>query len=232
IAFGWIHGVQNYKIAQSFIDNVSTGIAWEDMFEDGRHVFWKNNEIAGEAAILHAFQLYGKFPENMKVAILGRGNIARGAKKILDKLGANVQVYDQKTEKKFNEELENYEVIVNAILWDTTRKDHIIYREDLKRMKKGSMIIDISCDRNGAIETSIPTNLEEPIYYEEGILHYVVDHTPTIFFKSTTIAISNEVKKYIDDLIEENTNEILKKATIIKEGVIIDKRIKEFQKRK
>ena len=59
----------------------------------------------------------------------------------------------------------NYDVIVNGVLWDTTRKDHIIYKNDLANMRKDSMIVDISCDRQGGIETSIPTTLENPVYY-------------------------------------------------------------------
>lgn len=58
------------------------------MFQDGRHVFWRNNESAGEAAIMHAFTLYGKLPYERNVAILGRGNSARGAYKFLSELGA------------------------------------------------------------------------------------------------------------------------------------------------
>ena len=39
-----------------------------------------------------------------------------------------------------------YDVLVNCVLWDTTRTDRIIYREDLKKMKPGTLIIDVSCD--------------------------------------------------------------------------------------
>ncbi|MRB78888.1 N(5)-(carboxyethyl)ornithine synthase, partial [Bacillus thuringiensis] len=88
--------------------------AWEDMFESGRHVFWRNNEIAGEAAVLHAYNLYGKLPYETKVAILGRGNIGRGAYKTLVALGADVVMYDRRTEVLFQEELGKYDVLVNA----------------------------------------------------------------------------------------------------------------------
>ncbi len=45
------------------------------------------------------------------------------------------------------------DVIINGILWAKDRKDHIVYREDLKLMKPGAMIVDVACDENGAIET-------------------------------------------------------------------------------
>ena len=92
-------------------------------------------------------------------------------------------------------------MIINAILWDTTRKDHIIYRSDLKRMKRGSIIIDISCDRNGGIETSVPTTIENPIYVVDGVAHYVVDHTPSLFYKTTSGSLSEVFVQYIDNLI-------------------------------
>ncbi len=231
VVFGWIHAVQNKDITDKLVNNKLTGYAWEDMYKKNRHVFWRNNELAGEAAVMHAFQCYGKMPYNTKVALLGRGNVGNGALKILTLLGADVTVYSKPMEKLFQEELEKYDVVVNAILWDTSRKDHIIYQEDLHRMKKDSMIVDISCDRNGSIETSIPTTIENPMYRSNGVWHYVVDHTPSIFFKTSSMGISSEVCKYMDDLITETENEVLSKSLCVREGTIVDKRIIEFQGR-
>lgn len=232
--FGWVHAVQNKDITDKIITGGNTAIVWEDMYEKGRHVFWRNNEIAGEAAIMHAYLLHGIFPYNTKVAVLGRGNTARGAIKTLHFLGAEVYAYDRKTEALFREELGKYDVIVNAILWDTSREDHIIYRDDLKRMKPGAMIIDISCDRAGAVETSIPTSIEHPDYLVDGIRHYVVDHTPSLFYKSTSAEISREVARFIDTLIEDKAEEceILKDAIALKDGKIVDHRIIDFQGRR
>ncbi len=180
--FGWLHAVQNRDITDKMISNKLSAYAWEDMYETGRHCFWRNNEIAGEAAVFHAYMCHGVFPYNTKAAVLGRGNIARGAVKTLNFMGAEVMQYDRKTENLFRQELGRYDVVVNAILWDTTRHDHIIYREDLKRMKHGAMIIDVSCDRNGGVETSIPTTIENPTYVIDGVTHYVFDHTPSFFW--------------------------------------------------
>lgn len=229
--FGWVHAVQNKAISDVLIKNNLTVYAWEDMYKEQKHVFWRNNELAGEAAIMHAFQCYGKMPYNTKVALLGRGNVALGALKILTLLGAEVTVYSSKTEKLFKKEFQEYDVIVNAVLWETKRKDHILYKSDLAKMKKGSMIIDISCDKNGGIESSIPTTIEEPFYILSGVMHYVVDHTPSLFYKSSSESISKEVSKYIDDLCDGRNNLILNQAKCIERGKIIDKRIIEFQQR-
>ncbi len=231
--FGWIHAVQNRDITDKIVNAKLTAFAWEDMFEMGRHVFWRNNEIAGEAAIMHAYLLHGIFPYNTKVAVLGRGNTARGAIRMLNDMGAQVCTYDRRTEKLFQKELGDFDVVVNSILWDTTRKDHIIYRDDLKRMKPGAMIVDISCDRAGAIETSIPTTIEKPDYIVDGIRHYVVDHTPSLFYKSTSLSISHEVVRFLDTFIDNSasSDELLKGCLIIENGRIVDPRITVFQNR-
>lgn len=229
--FGWPHAVQNREIVDISIANKLTVYAWEDMYEQGRHVFWRNNEIAGEAAIMHAFECYGLMPYNSMVALIGRGNVGNGALKILTLLGANVMVYNRKTEALLKEELPMFDVIVNAVLWDTTRKDHIIHRSDLSRMKNGAMIVDISCDKNGGIETSVPTSIQEPTYLVDGILHYVVDHTPALFYKTASKDISNVLFPFIDMLCEDTANQVLTNALSIQDGVIVDKRILEFQNR-
>ena len=108
----------------------------------------------------------------------------------------------------------------------------MINKSDLKKMKKGTLIIDISCDKNGGIESSVPTTIKNPIYIIEDVIHYVVDHSPTLLYKDATDSISEQVVKFIDVLLEENIeNEILKNALIIKNGKIIDNEIIEYQNR-
>ena len=229
--FGWIHAVQNRDITDALLHSKLTVYAWEDMYEEGRHSFWKNNEIAGEAAVYHAYICHGVFPYGSKAAVLGRGNTARGAVRALNYMGAETTIYDRKTEGLFRAELGQYDVIVNSILWDTSRKDHIIYRSDLKRMRPGTLLIDISCDRNGGIETSVPTTIQNPTYVIDGITHYAVDHTPALFWKTTSESLSKVFVRFIDELIENRPSIILLKAKIIEHGTILDQRIIAFQNR-
>lgn len=231
--FGWVHAVQNRDITDILVNNHLTAYAWEDMYDRGRHCFWRNNEIAGEAAVIHAFMLHGLFPYDAKVAVIGRGNVARGVVKTLNYFGAQITTYDRRTERLFRDEIGDYDVVVNAILWDTSRHDHIIYRDDLLRMKPGAMIIDVSCDRNGGVETSIPTTIEHPDYLVNGIRHYVVDHTPSLFYKTTSLSLSLETVRYLDYLVAgyPKDNTILSKALIVERGKILDQRILDFQHR-
>ncbi|MGF0031916.1 N(5)-(carboxyethyl)ornithine synthase [Bariatricus sp. SGI.154] len=229
--FGWVHATQNKEITDILIKNKLTAYAWERMYFEGRHVFWRNNELAGEAAVLHAFQCYAKMPYETKVAVLGRGNTARGVIKILNMLGADVIQYDRKTEKLLRKEIVNYDVIVNCVLWDVMRTDHIIYKDDLKKMKRGSMIIDVSCDKNGGIETSIPTTIESPTYLVDDILHYVVDHTPTLYYKTFSLNNSEIIYPYLEELVVDEPGKVLKDAMIVSKGDVIDSEINMFQRR-
>ncbi|KJS84154.1 MAG: N(5)-(carboxyethyl)ornithine synthase [Peptococcaceae bacterium BICA1-8] len=231
--FGYVHAVKNRDITEKIIEKSLTAIAWEEMHENGRHVFWRNNELAGEAAIMHAFTIYGRMPYDCKVAIMGRGNIARGAYRILSSLGAEIVVYDRKMESLLRKKIAEYDVIVNGVLWDNSREDFVIYREDIMRMKKSSIIIDISCDTAGCIETSVPTTLEDPVYFSEGILHYVADHTPSIVFYTASKSFGKELIRYIDVIIKDKieSNITIKNAIIIKNGVILDEKINEYQNR-
>ena len=229
--FGWVHLVQNRDITDAVIQGRLTTYCWEDMYERGRHSFWRNNEMAGEAAIMHAFECFGEMPYNTKVALIGRGNVANGALRILTCLGADVTIYTRKTEQLIRDELYRYDVVVNALLWDTSRKDHIIYREDLKRLRPNALIIDVSCDRAGAVETCIPTTIEEPTYVVDGVMHYAVDHTPSLFYKTASTGISEEVCKYLDQLILDEPGKVLLDSVGIKNGEILDQKIIDFQGR-
>lgn len=229
--FGWVHATQNRDITDKLIDGRLTAYAWEKMFYKGRHIFWRNNELAGEAAVMHAFQCYGRMPYETNVAVIGRGNTARGAIKVLNMLGANVTQYDRRTESLLREEIGAYDVIVNCVLWDVMRKDHIICREDLKRMKRGAMIVDVSCDRNGGIETSIPTTIEQPTYEAEGILHYVVDHTPSLFHKTFSVNNSKVICPFLNELMTGECGTVLNDCLIMRDGVIVDQEISKFQNR-
>lgn len=229
--FGWVHATQNVDITDHIVNNKLTAYAWENMFDQGRHVFWRNNELAGEAAVMHAFQCWGRMPYECSVAVIGRGNTARGAIKVLNMLGAQVVQYDRRTEALLRQEIGLYDVIVNCILWDVNRTDHVISLEDLRRMKSGSMIVDVSCDHHGGVESCIPTTIEQPTYYAEGILHYAVDHTPSLYYKTFTNNNSNVLYPYIDELIHGTPGKVLRDSLIIERGVIIDQQINIYQNR-
>lgn len=106
VLFGWLHCVQQQAITQAAIDRRLTLIAWEAMHhwsafgEKSFHIFYKNNEIAGYAAVLHCLQLLGidgHYGPRRKVVVLSYGSVSRGAIYALQGRGFNnIHVFTQR----------------------------------------------------------------------------------------------------------------------------------------
>jgi len=106
IVWGWVHCVQQFKIAQAAIDQRLTLIAWEAMHawsahgERSMHIFYKNNELAGYAAVHHVLQLVGSdgfYGPRRQVAVIGFGSVSRGAIYALQGRGFNnIHVYTRR----------------------------------------------------------------------------------------------------------------------------------------
>lgn len=218
---GWAHIVQKTDFTDAAVAGRHTVVAWEDMNEKGRYIFYRNRELAGETAILQAFTRYGRMPYDCSVAILGNGMTAHGAYRMLCGLGARVDIYPRKLEPLFKERMQEYDVLVNCIMWDTRRTDRIIYRTDLKRLKRGSMIIDVSCDPNLEIETSRPTTIDNPVYSVDGVLHYAVDNTPAMAYRTVSEVISSQFSPYVDGLVTGQYRPALESAVAIRSGKVL-----------
>ena len=169
----------------------------------------------------------------------GCGNSGMGAAEIASNLGNKVIILDVnkevmddlKSKLPANVEflysnrdnllkcLKETDVLMNCILWNKARKDHLVYKEDLRLMKKGSMIIDVACDDNGAIETCHSTTHEDPIYYEEGIMHYCVDNIPSAFSRTASIGLSNATLPYALQIANKGCERALKENKYLLKGL-------------
>ncbi len=152
-----------------------------------------------------------------RITIIGCGYSGTGAAELAASFGNKVTILDvnykamEKAKHKLSPNVEflysnrenlvnclkESDVIINCILWNKTRKDHLIYREDLKMMKNGAMIIDVACDDEGAIETCHSTTHDNPVYYEEGIMHYCVDNIPSGFSRTASVILSDATLPYV-----------------------------------
>ena len=229
LLIGWAHAVQKTGFTENMLRHNHTVLAWEEIFEDGRYIFYLNREIAGEAAVIQAYPYCGKMPNDTKVAIIGNGQTAKGAMRILHGLGAKVDVYGRKLEMLFKKKMFEYDVIINCVMWDTRRTDHLITAEDVKKMRKGTLIIDVSCDPHLGIETSHETTISDPVYTVDGVIHYAVDNTPAMFPITVSKVLSAGFAPYVDMILEDRYPDSLQKAIVIKDGHIIDERIREFR---
>jgi len=115
--------------------------------------------------------------------------------------------------------LRQSDVVINCLLWNKTRKDHLIYKEDLKLMKRGAIIVDVSCDEHGAIETSKATTHDAPTYFEDGILHYAVDNIPSAFARTSTHSLTNATLPFALEIANKGCEKALRENPTLRKGL-------------
>ena len=163
----------------------------------------------------------------MNVLILGAGIVGRGALEVLHALGANCTVMDinvgllrtllSQYKSRINTMLCNKEAIasvlpqtdmvLNCVKWDKSRTDFLIDKEMLKRMDPGSVLVDISNDNPGAIESSHETHHDNPRYVVNGVVHYCVSNIPGAVAHSTSVAYAAEMLPMIMSILNDGVEE-------------------------
>ncbi|MCL4491469.1 MAG: alanine dehydrogenase [Nitrospirae bacterium] len=95
------------------------------------------------------------------------------------------------------EEIKQADIIIGAVLVPGGKTPVLITRDMLGDMRKGSVIIDVSVDQGGCVETSRPTTHDKPVYEVEGIIHYTVANMPGAYPRTSTLALTNATFPYI-----------------------------------
>ena len=174
-----------------------------------------------------------------EVTIIGAGNAGLGAAELASAFGNKVTILDVNTDKLeevknilppnvellYSDEqnlvncLKRTDVLINCILWPKWRKDHLVSREMLHLMKPNSLIVDVSCDDNGAIETSRSTSHDDPVYVEEGITHYVVDNIPAAFPQTSTYSLCNATLPFALQIANKGVKQALIDNKFLRRGL-------------
>jgi alanine dehydrogenase len=89
----------------------------------------------------------------------------------------------------------------------------------VKNMKKGAVIIDVSIDQGGCIETSRPTSLSDPVFVEHDVIHYCVPNMPSLVPRSASFGLTNASIEYILDIAENGLSNALLGDTGLSKGV-------------
>ena len=162
-----------------------------------KNFIYRNSYMAGVAATMHALMMSGIFPDsNHKVAILSSGNVAQGAFSVCARFGMDTRLFYRKTMGDFYATINEYDIIINGIEVDEQGL-HIITKEQLNSVKKGTLIIDAAADAGNAIEGTKYTSIEAPIYKENDLYFYEVNNAPSIYYKTASKFISESFSKYI-----------------------------------
>jgi len=164
-----------------------------------------------------------------KVVVIGGGVVGVNSARIALGMGADVTILDRsltrlkeldalygpalKTLYSNTETLESEvlaaDLVVGAVLIPGAAAPKLVTRENLKSMKKGAVLVDVAIDQGGCFETSRATTHQDPIYNEEGIIHYCVANMPGGVARTSTFALTNATLPFILNLANKGYKKAL-----------------------
>jgi len=166
-----------------------------------------------------------------KVLILGDGVVGQHAAGVAIAMGAEVYLaglksqapqqlatvnYIQSNVENINQHLKDTDLLIGAVLCRGEKAPYLVSEQQLKTMAKGSVVVDVSIDQGGCIETSKPTSHSKPIFIQEDIVHYCVTNMPAAYPKTATIALSRVSLAYIEQLANHGLEYFIKQAGVKK----------------
>jgi len=173
-----------------------------------------------------------------RVVVLGGGTSGVNAARMATGLGADVTIMEVDVERMrflditmhaahtlysseahLLELLPGVDLLIGAVLLPGARAPKLVKREMLKVMRPGSVFVDIAIDQGGCAETSRPTTHEEPIFVEEGIIHYCVANMPAAYARTATQALTNVTYPYVELLAEHGIEGACQRMPGLRAGI-------------
>lgn len=267
IVFACIHPASNRDEVDALLKNKVIAFTAEDTHRYGSpncEVAGKLGALMGVQYLLNSNGGRGQLISGIGGApgantiVLGAGIVGKGAIEILSSLGAQVtvmarnvstmrnchEIYPANVRTMFSNQsnikalLPTTDLVVNCVKWPKHREDHLITREMLSLMKRGSVIVDISADVGGAIETYKPTTHEDPVYEIDGVIHYGIDNIPGAAAHTTSIAYAASVLPHIRAIANKGVREacmndgFLRRSLTAYNGTLTHKETSVIQNRK
>jgi alanine dehydrogenase len=175
------------------------------------------------------------------VVVLGAGIVAENAIETAVQLGARVTVFDTRLEKlrrvqqlwpgrttalmssplAIANALRAADVLICAVLVPGAAAPQLVTREMVRAMGPGAVIVDVSIDQGGTCETSRPTTHHDPVYVEEGVVHYCVANMPGAVPITSTAALTAATLPYVLKLANLGTREALLADVALAKGVLV-----------
>jgi alanine dehydrogenase len=167
--------------------------------------------------------------EPAKVTIIGAGVVGRNAAQMAVGVGAEVVILDKNTDAlrevdaiyqgriktvystddAIEKHVTSSEVVVGSVLLPGASAPKLITKELVKKMKAGSVIVDVAIDQGGCSETSKATTHQEPTYMVDDVVHYCVANMPGGVARTSTFALNNATLPYIVALADKGYKEAL-----------------------
>lgn len=176
-----------------------------------------------------------------KVLVLGGGVVGHNAALMAAGLGADVTIADislprlryldevmpanvktlYSSAHSIEQELPSTDLVIGAVLIPGAKAPHLISREMLKLLKKGSVLVDVAIDQGGCFETSHPTTHADPVYEVEEVLHYCVANIPGAVPQTSTWALTNATLPYVTQLADKGWKRACEENPGLKAGLNI-----------
>jgi alanine dehydrogenase len=175
-----------------------------------------------------------------RVVVLGGGASGINAARMATGLGADVTVLEvdadrmrflditlhtahtlYSSEAHLMELLPNVDLLIGAVLVPGAKAPKLVRREMLRRMRPGSVLVDIAIDQGGCAETSRPTTHDDPVFTEEGVIHYCVANMPAAYARTATQALTNVTYRYIEQLADHGLAEACQRQPALLPGISV-----------
>lgn len=173
-----------------------------------------------------------------RVVVVGGGTSGVNAARMATGLGADVTILDVDLERLryldlamgsantlYSSEANLYELVtdcdllIGAVLLPGAKAPKLITRAMLRKMKPGSVLVDISIDQGGCAETSRPTTHLDPVYVEEAVTHYCVANMPAAYARTATQALTNVTFHYVQLLADLGLEGACKRQPALSGGI-------------
>ena len=174
-----------------------------------------------------------------KVVILGGGVVGTNAAKMAVGLGAQVTIIDRNLDRlrelddiflskvqtlassryAIHEAVSHADLIIGGVLIPGAAAPHLVTRGMLPDVPNGAVLVDVSVDQGGCIETTRPTTHSNPTFYEEGVLHYCVANMPGAVPRTSTFALTNATLPYALTLANKGFERAIAEDSGLREGV-------------
>jgi alanine dehydrogenase len=167
-----------------------------------------------------------------KIVILGAGNVGSNALHVACGIGAAVTVFSR-TEKpglkarypraEFRTgppSIEDADLVIAGVLVPGRMSPKLITRAMLGKMRRGSAFVDVGIDQGGVAETSRPTSHSEPIYVEQGVVHYCVPNMPAACARTASLALEQAVLPFVLKIMRNQIDADLATGIQVKAGKV------------
>jgi alanine dehydrogenase len=173
-----------------------------------------------------------------RVVVVGGGTSGVNAARMAAGLGADVTILDvdlerlryldlsiisantlYSSEANLLELMPGCDLLIGAVLVPGAKAPKLITRAMLRKMKPGSVFVDISIDQGGCSETSRPTTHLDPVYVEEGVIHYCVANMPAAYARTATQALTNVTYRYVELLADLGLERACRKQPALVGGI-------------